>query len=182
MSGTSPAYDFRGRLPALTVYEIACMLAGFDPRAMTDAVNSAGDHLDLSEEITLITSAVLFGEIQLAPSESIGGLSPKQVRSCEKASCLGYGQTIMNRSQQGCATNPSRPQKVKNSSVARALPYCFKKIARTFRARFPQPVPAGLRWKPRGNLSVNPDAVRTQGKSSSAWPDGLNPATSTPTF
>lgn len=77
MSGTSPAYDFWGRLPALTVYEIACMLAGFDPRAMTDAVNSAGDHLDLSEEITLITSAVRFGEIQLAPSESIGDLSPK---------------------------------------------------------------------------------------------------------
>lgn len=77
MSGTSPAYDYWERLPALTVSEIACMLAGFDPRAMTDVTDAAGDAIDLSEEIRLITSAVRAGEIQLVPSESTSDLSPK---------------------------------------------------------------------------------------------------------
>ena len=76
MSATLPAYDYWRRLAALRVEDIACLLAGFDPRARTDVVDGDGCPRDLDDEIKLITSAVRAGELQLGPSEPVSSLSP----------------------------------------------------------------------------------------------------------
>ena len=76
MLGTLPAYDYWRRLAALRVTDIACLLAGFDPRARTNVMDCDGRPRDLDDEITLITSAVRAGELQLGPSESVSSLSP----------------------------------------------------------------------------------------------------------
>ena len=76
MSGTLPAYDYWRHLAALRVEDIACLLAGFDPRARTDVVDRDGRPRDLDDEIMLITSAVRAGELQLGPSEPVSSLSP----------------------------------------------------------------------------------------------------------
>ena len=76
MSGTLPAYGYWRHLAALRVEDIACLLAGFDPRARTDVVDRDGRPRDLDDEIMLITSAVRAGELQLGPSEPVSSLSP----------------------------------------------------------------------------------------------------------
>jgi len=76
MLGILPAYDYWRRLAALRVRDIACLLAGFDPRARTNVMDGDGRPRDLDDEIELITTAVRAGELQLGPSEPLSSLSP----------------------------------------------------------------------------------------------------------
>jgi hypothetical protein len=68
MSGTSPNYDYWRTHPTLKVWFIAAMMQGVDPRALAGVTDGNGDALDLSEDIRLLVSASLVGEITAYPA------------------------------------------------------------------------------------------------------------------
>lgn len=70
MSGTSTAFSYWKILPTLSVWETACILAGFDPRAISDVTDENGSGLDLEEETRLLVSAIYAQEISVAASQT----------------------------------------------------------------------------------------------------------------
>ena len=76
MSGTKPDYKHWSRRPTLKVWYVAAMMEGVDPRAMADVTDGSGDALDLSEDIDLLISASLTGDITAYPAP--GQLPDKQ--------------------------------------------------------------------------------------------------------
>ena len=76
MSGTKPDYKHWSRRPTLKVWYVAAMMEGVDPRAMADVTDGSGDALDLSEDIDLLISASLTGDITAYPAP--GQLSDNQ--------------------------------------------------------------------------------------------------------
>jgi hypothetical protein len=63
MSVFSPKFAYWRKRPTLKVWFVAAMMHNVDPHAMTDAIDSNGDGLDLSDEMELIKSAALIGDI-----------------------------------------------------------------------------------------------------------------------
>jgi hypothetical protein len=70
MSGTSTNYSYWKSLPAITIWEAACIYSGHDPRAMTDVVGADGFALDLSDEVRLIESTIYALAIRTVPGHT----------------------------------------------------------------------------------------------------------------
>lgn len=67
MTGFSPNFVYWRTRPTLKVWYIAAMMQGVDPYRMTDATDNNGDPLDLSDEMQLLISASLVGDITAYP-------------------------------------------------------------------------------------------------------------------
>lgn len=64
-----PVLDDWKKIANPRVWEVAAMMRGYDPRAMTDVTDSRGDDLDLAFEIRMLTSAVAAGTLStIAPT------------------------------------------------------------------------------------------------------------------
>lgn len=95
MTGHTPNFDDWRMRDALSVYEIACLMNGFDPRAMTDAVVRDPDNptspygmpLDTSWDENLLRSAVREGELLSAPR---GVLEPTANTEISRRSLLTW--------------------------------------------------------------------------------------------
>ncbi len=57
MSNTSPNFSYWRRFDAYPLWECACLIAGYDPRAMSDVTDEDGLGLSLDDEIKELTSA-----------------------------------------------------------------------------------------------------------------------------
>ena len=76
MSATSPNFDDWRELTAIEIEDIACLMQGFDPRAIADVVVSDpydpaspyGDSPDTSWEVRMLISAVLTYDLASAPA------------------------------------------------------------------------------------------------------------------
>jgi hypothetical protein len=71
MSSTSPDFDYWRKFSTLKIWEIAVLMRGFDPRALSDVLISSGDpndqigeSPDFSDEERMLTSAVRAGKIK----------------------------------------------------------------------------------------------------------------------
>jgi hypothetical protein len=67
MSGTSPNFADWRRFATLKVWEIAALMQGFDPRALTDVTDGEGNALDLSDEQRMLTCAIAAGKMTALP-------------------------------------------------------------------------------------------------------------------
>lgn len=83
MSGTSPDFNYWGTRPTLQVWFVAAMMQGVDPRAMADVTDGNGDALDISDDIDLLISACLVGDITAYP---VPGQLPDKQTALSKAS------------------------------------------------------------------------------------------------
>jgi hypothetical protein len=76
MSGTSPNFDDWRKLTAIEIEDIACLMQGFDPRAIADVVvrdpydpaSPYGVSPDTSWEVRMLISAVLTHDLTSAPA------------------------------------------------------------------------------------------------------------------
>ena len=59
----NPVFEDWRQYSALQILEIASMMQGIEPRVLSDFVDSNGDGLDLSEEIRMLSDAVLTGDL-----------------------------------------------------------------------------------------------------------------------
>lgn len=66
MSGTSPNFAYLKKFATYSIWEAACLISGFDPRAMTDVTDEYGGPVDLYDEIKQLISAVYAGNLALA--------------------------------------------------------------------------------------------------------------------
>lgn len=57
MSNTSPNFSYWRRFDAYSLWECACLIAGYDPRAMSDVTDEEGFGLSLDDEIKELASA-----------------------------------------------------------------------------------------------------------------------------
>ncbi|MBU6257889.1 MAG: hypothetical protein KGO01_05655 [Burkholderiales bacterium] len=66
-------YDFWSKVSVLKIWEVASIIQGIDPRAITTTgvvVNAYGDPPDLSDEIRMLSSAVRSKDIASIPAEA----------------------------------------------------------------------------------------------------------------
>lgn len=71
MSGVNANYSFWSRLESIKIWELAVLMTGIDPRALTDVCDENGDPADFAEEERMLLSAVLAGKISAVPSASL---------------------------------------------------------------------------------------------------------------
>ena len=83
MSGTSPDFKYWSTRPTLRVWFVAAMMQGVDPRAMADVTDVNGDAIDISDDIDLLISACLVGDITAYP---VPGQHPDKQTALSKAS------------------------------------------------------------------------------------------------
>ena len=68
MLNKSPNFAYWSQFSTLEVWQVAAMMFGVDPYAMSDVTNQNGDALDLSDEERILTSAVMVGDITACPA------------------------------------------------------------------------------------------------------------------
>jgi hypothetical protein len=101
MSGTSPNFDDWRKLTAIEIEDIACLMQGFDPRAIADVVvrdpddpaSPYGVSPDTSWEVRMLISAVLTDDLTSAPANVIAPTgTTKVVRTSLIAWLRPFGQ------------------------------------------------------------------------------------------
>ncbi len=70
MSSTSPNFEYWRRFSAYSIYEASALMAGIDPRAMSDLADAEGDELILDDVIKELLSAVEAQEVVLGISQN----------------------------------------------------------------------------------------------------------------
>lgn len=88
MSNTSPDFAFWRKRPTLKIWCVAVMMQGVDPYCMSDVTDKNGDALDLSEEMQLLISASLVGEITAYPTPGHLPDNETEVATASLDNCL----------------------------------------------------------------------------------------------
>lgn len=66
-AGSRPNFTYWRQFPTLKVHEIASLLLDIDPRALTDATDPYGDPMDFSDEVRVLVSSALIGDLDVFP-------------------------------------------------------------------------------------------------------------------
>ena len=129
MSYTSPNFDYWRTRPTLKVWFVAAMMHGVEPHRMTDVTDSNGDSLDLADDIQLLISAALVGDITAFPTP---GQLPDAETEVSKASLeiwlrgRGYadlaGALDALQNQPPTATPPTSPASDQHAPASTPVP------------------------------------------------------------
>lgn len=63
MGGTSPDFEYWRQFSTLAISQVAALMYGVDPRAMSEVTDEHGDCVDLSDDERVLQSSVLSGAL-----------------------------------------------------------------------------------------------------------------------
>lgn len=67
MGGINANFSFWSKLESIKIWELAVLMTGIDPRALSDVCDVNGDPTNFSEEERMLLSALLAGKISAVP-------------------------------------------------------------------------------------------------------------------